>query len=163
MTNAALADWNSRVDALWADDSLSPAELVERMTALSEEAPHRALGFFELAGAYDSTGDERAAARHYERALDQGLARVDPPRAAQLAVQYGSTLRNIGRIDDALALLQDAPVHESTGSAPAAFLALALHSAGRPEEALRVALDALAPTLPRYERSVRAYAADLTT
>jgi hypothetical protein len=42
------------------------------------------------------------------------------------------------------------------------FLALALHSAGRHDEALRVAIEAVEPTLPRYHRSVRAYAAALT-
>ena len=42
------------------------------------------------------------------------------------------------------------------------FLALALHSAGRPDEALRVAIEAVEPTLPRYHRSVKAYAAALT-
>jgi Tetratrico peptide repeat len=43
-----------------------------------------------------------------------------------------------------------------------AFLALALHSAGRHDEALRQALEALIPTLPRYLRSLSGYAASLT-
>ena len=59
-------------------------------------------------------------------------------------------------------MLRDAPEHPDTGAAPAVFLALALHSAGRSAEALRVALEAIEPTLPRYHRSVRAYAAALT-
>ena len=53
------------------------------------------------------------------------------------------------------------PANTSHG-APRVFLALALHSAGRTDEALRVAVEALEPTLPRYHRSVRAYAAALT-
>ena len=52
--------------------------------------------------------------------------------------------------------------HPETGAAPAVFLALALHSAGRSAEALRVAIEAIEPGLPRYRRSVRAYAAALT-
>lgn len=56
----------------------------------------------------------------------------------------------------------DAAPHPAVGAAREVFLALALHSAGRADEALRVALEVLAPTLPRYQRSVRAYAADLT-
>ena len=43
-----------------------------------------------------------------------------------------------------------------------AFLALALHDAGRPTEALAVALRRLAPTLPEYGRAVAAYADELT-
>jgi hypothetical protein len=41
------------------------------------------------------------------------------------------------------------------------FLALALVSAGRPREAAALALEALAPHLPRYQRSLGAYARDL--
>lgn len=77
-------------------------------------------------------------------------------------MQYGSTLRNTGRVDDAIAVLGAAPTHPSTGASPRVFLALALHSAGRHDEAMRVVVDAIEPTLPRYNRSVRAYAAALT-
>ena len=114
---------------------------------------------FELAGMYDSMGFEAEASAEYERALMLGL---DPARHAQLAVQYGSTLRNLGRLDEAIAVLQAAPTHESTGSAPRIVLALALHSAGRKDEALRVAIEAQIDALPRYQRSMRTYAAALT-
>lgn len=87
---------------------------------------------------------------------------VDPDRAAQMVVQHASTLRNLGRTDEAIAMLRDAPEHPSTGAAPKVFLALALHDAGRYDEALRVAIEALEPTLPRYNRSVLAYAKALT-
>ena len=40
----------------------------------------------------------------------------------------------------------------------AAFLALALHDVGRHDEALAVSLSALAPHLPRYQRSLTNYA-----
>ena len=39
-----------------------------------------------------------------------------------------------------------------------AFLALALHDLGRHDEALALALTALAPHLPRYQRSLANYA-----
>lgn len=132
------------------------------MRELSETAPHVALAAFELGGAYDSGGHEAEAHREYIAATAEGLAAVDPDRAARLVVQHASTLRNLGRVDDAIAMLRDAPPHPATGAAPRVFLALALHSAGRRDEALRVAVEAIEPTLPRYNRSVRAYAADLT-
>ncbi len=44
----------------------------------------------------------------------------------------------------------------------AAFRALTLHDLGRPAEALAVALRALTPHLPRYHRSLYAYADALT-
>ena len=51
----------------------------------------------------------------------------------------------------------DAPLHD----AAAAFYALALVSAGDAVAAASVALKALAPHLPRYTRSVAAYADEL--
>ena len=49
-----------------------------------------------------------------------------------MVVQHASTLRNLGRLDEAIAMLRDAPEHPATGAAPRVFLALALHSAGAP-------------------------------
>jgi tetratricopeptide (TPR) repeat protein len=147
---------------LWADADLADEERIDPMRALADEAPHPALAAFELGGAYDSAGHEAEADVAYASATAAGLAEVDPARAARMTIQHASTLRNLGRVDEALAMLRAAPHHESVGAAPAVFLALALHSAGRPDEALRVAIEAIEPTLPRYHRSVRAYAAALT-
>ncbi|WP_260981314.1 tetratricopeptide repeat protein [Curtobacterium pusillum] len=154
--------WERRVAALWADDTVDDEARVARMRDLAAVAPHPALGACELGGALDSAGHEAEADQQYAAATAAGLAEVDPARAAQLAVQHASTLRNLGRVDEAIAMLRDAPEHPSTGAAPRVFLALALHSAGRVDEALRVAIEAVEPTLPRYHRSVLAYAADLT-
>lgn len=101
----------------------------------------------------------RQTLAQYERALELGL---DDARHAQLAVQYGSTLRNLGRLEEAISVLRAAPIHESTGSAPRIVLALALHSAGQKDEALRVAIEAQIDDLPRYQRSMRNYAVALT-
>ncbi|ROS70172.1 tetratricopeptide repeat protein [Curtobacterium sp. PhB172] len=156
------ADWETRVAALWADDTIDDQQRIDRMRELADAAPHPALGAFELGGANDSGGHEAEADVHYAAATAAGLADVDPARAAQMVVQHASTLRNLDRVDEAIAMLRDAPEHPSTGAAPKVFLALALHSAGRHDEALRVAIEAVEPTLPRYHRSVRAYAAALT-
>lgn len=156
------AEWEARVAALWADETIDDQQRIERMRELAAAAPHPALGAFELGGANDSGGHEAEADVHYAAATAAGLADVDPARAAQMVVQHASTLRNLDRVDEAIAMLRDAPEHPSTGAAPKVFLALALHSAGRHDEALRVAIEAVEPTLPRYNRSVRAYAAALT-
>ncbi|KXP04229.1 tetratricopeptide repeat protein [Tsukamurella pseudospumae] len=156
-----LAQWEASVAELWTRiDSLDRDDGVAAMRDLSEACPATdGRAAFELAGMYDSMGFEAEAGAEYERALTLGL---DESRHAQLAVQYGSTLRNLGRIDEAIAVLRAAPTHESTGSAPRVLLALALHSAGRTDEALRVAIEAQVDALPRYQRSIRAYAAALT-
>ncbi|WP_232527847.1 tetratricopeptide repeat protein [Microbacterium suaedae] len=155
-------EWERRIGELWEDADVSDDGRIEAMLTLANEAPHPALGAFELGGAFDSAGREFEAHAQYEAAADAGLADVDVARAAQLAVQHASTLRNLGRENEAIAMLRDAPAHATVGAAPAVFLALALHSAGRHDEALRVAIEALEPTLPQYRRSVRAYVAELT-
>jgi tetratricopeptide (TPR) repeat protein len=155
-------EWERRVAALWADDAVDDRTRIARMRDLAAQAPHPALGAFELGGSLDSGGHEAEANVHYTAATAGGLADVDPERAARLVVQHASTLRNLGRVDEAIAMLRDAPEHPATGAAPRVFLALALHSAGRHDQALRVAIEAVEPTLPRYNRSVRAYAAALT-
>ncbi|NYD65495.1 tetratricopeptide repeat protein [Agromyces atrinae] len=158
---AEIDRWEESVAELWERfDSLSRDDGVAAMRALADACPASdGRAAFELAGMYDSMGYEAEAGIEYERALELGL---DDARHAQLAVQYGSTLRNLGRLDEAIAVLSAAPTHESTGSAPRVVLALALHSAGRKDEALRVAIEAQIDTLPRYQRSMRGYAAALT-
>ncbi|MDN3494628.1 tetratricopeptide repeat protein [Planococcus sp. APC 4015] len=158
---ADLDRWEASVTDLWERlDSLSPAEAVSAMQDLAASCPASdGRSAFELAGAYDSMGFEAEAGAEYERALELGL---DEARHARLAVQYGSTLRNLGRLDEAIAVLSAAPIHESTGTAPRVVLALTLHSAGRKDEALRVAIEAQIESLPQYQRSMRAYAAALT-
>lgn len=154
-------EWEASVADLWDRfNSLHHDEGIAAMQELADTCPaNDGRAAFELAGMYDSTGMEAEACREYERALELGL---DEARHAQLAVQYGSTLRNLGRLDEAIAVLSAAPTHESTGSAPRIMLALALHSAGRKDEALRVAIEAQIEALPQYQRSMRNYAAALT-
>lgn len=150
--------WQLAVDRLWEHEDAE--HVVERMRVLAARFPGSdGSAHFELGGALDSAGHEAEAAAEYERALAAGL---DEERRARLTIQYASTLRNLGRSDDAVALLSGAAPHPSIGAAREVFLALALHSAGRADEALRTALEALVPTLPRYQRSVAAYAAALT-
>lgn len=158
---AEMEQWEAAVADLWERfDSLDRNDGVAAMQALADSCPAKdGRAAFELAGMYDSLGFEAEAGVEYERALELGL---NEARHAQLAVQYGSTLRNLGRLDEAIAVLQAAPMHETTGSAPRIVLSLALHSAGRKDEALRVAIEAQIEALPRYQRSMRNYAAALT-
>lgn len=108
----------------------------------------------------DSLSRDEAVAAMQE--LADACPAGDGRGAFELAVQYGSTLRNFGRLDEAIAVLSAAPTHESTGAAPRVVLALALHSAGRKDEPLRVAVEAQIDAMPQYQRSMRNYAAALT-
>jgi tetratricopeptide (TPR) repeat protein len=155
-------DWQNRVDAVWADEHLSEAEVVERIDALAaERAEDDAVALFERAGARDSAGREAEAEALYRLALDIGL---DDARRTRAIIQLASTLRNLGAIDEALALLRAEYEREPRGAlhdAAAAFYALALATAGEERVAASIALETLAPHLPRYTRSVTGYAREL--
>lgn len=153
--------WENRVAALWATlDALPGDEFLSRMRTLVAERPDDAVALYELASAHDSTGHEHEAAGHYRAAFDAGLP---AERVRPATVQYASTLRNVGRPEDAAALLaaERDRVSDELDDAVAAFLALALVDCGRATEATGIALGALAPHLPRYTRSLTAYAAAL--
>ena len=156
-----ISEWDARIDAWYAtelDESRS-AESVASMRALLAAHPEAGpLATFELAGVHDSLGLEEEAVALYRQALAEGL---DESPAARARIQLASTLRNLGRLEEAIALLRE-PSGADADASRRAFLALALHSAGRHDEALREALEALIPTLPRYHRSLSGYAAELT-
>ena len=156
-------DWHARVVAIWADDTPDDHARIALIDALAAERPPgdgRAL--FERAGARDAAGLEAEAEPLYRAALDAGL---DEEHRPQAVIQLASTLRNLGRVDEAVRILRDEldrdPVSPLRDEA-AAFLALCLVSAGDAREAASVALSALAPHLSLYRRSVSSYASELT-
>src|SRR6478735_8752103 len=60
---------------------------------------------YEVGGSYDTAGEEETAAGYYERALAAGL---DGDTLRKCLLQYGSTLRNLDRFDESLAVLDRA-------------------------------------------------------
>jgi hypothetical protein len=156
-----MGDWQQRVDAVWASaDELGDDEVVRRIDALAAERPaDDPVALFERAGARDSAGREAEAETLYRRALARGL---DGSERVQAHIQLASTVRNLGRPLEAVALL-DAVESESgeLRDAVVAFRALALVDAGDARRAASEALAALAPHLLRYRVSLAAYAAEL--
>ncbi|SDO07236.1 Tetratrico peptide repeat-containing protein [Klenkia soli] len=153
-------DWEQQVAQVWAGDVDAPG-FVDRMAALAEICPAGdGSGLFELAGAHDSTGHPEEAVPRYEEALRRGLTGV---RRREAAVQLASSYRNLGRPADGAQLLRAEleRTSDDLDDAVRAFLALCLADAGREREALGVALGALAPHVPRYRRSLAAYAEEL--
>ena len=116
-----------------------------------------AVELYERGGEHDSAGRADEAIPLYERALATGLS---GELRARCLLQLGSSLRNLGRVDEAVALLRDARREFPQFRPLRAFLALALHSVGSDREALRELLEAIADE-GDYERSIRAYAAEL--
>jgi tetratricopeptide (TPR) repeat protein len=146
---------------LW--DADNPQATIDHFKILVDGYPGDAYYLYEYAGAFDFAGREAEAAPLYEASFAAGLSGDDLRRGL---IQYGSTLRNLGRHDEAVAALQRAdqefPGHDSIQ----AFLALALTSAGRGSDAvallLNLALDRIpSEDLQAYRRPLRAYAAEL--
>jgi len=118
---------------------------------------------YEIGSEHDSAGREPEAIPHYERALELGLPDELVPGTL---LQLGSSLRNVGRLDDALAVLGDGVSRFPDHAALRLFRAFALATAGRDREALvdvlhlaRTRIDA--PDVRRYARSLEAYTRDL--
>ena len=152
-------DWEERLAALWAaiEDHTAGEFYAELETLLAQLPPDSAVAAFERAGAQDSTGHPDRAVPLYREALDAGL---HGERRRRAVIQLASSLRNLGQFDESVALLERErnQSSDSLDDAVAAFLALALHDVGRHDEALSLALSALAPHLPRYQRSLTDYA-----
>lgn len=156
---ATEADWELRVSAVWSSiDDRTEADFIAAIEALVAERPEGdAAAMFEHAAALDSTGHSDLAVPMYGQALQRGLSGIRRRRAV---IQMASSLRNIDRADESVALLRaemNAPP-DQLDDAVRAFLALALVDTGREREAVSLALTALAPHLPRYQRSLGNYA-----
>lgn len=152
-------DWQERIDAVWAvAGEIGDAEVIARIDTLAAERPaDDAIALFERAGARDSAGLEAEAEPLYRAALASGL---EGSERVQAHIQLASTIRNLGRPAEAIALLD--AIESEAGElrdAVVAFRALALIDVGRPVQAASDALAALAPHLPRYRVSLAAYAA----
>ncbi|HEY1486347.1 MAG TPA: tetratricopeptide repeat protein [Micromonosporaceae bacterium] len=161
-------EWEQRLGDAWASiDDYDGREdefrtLIDGLAArLPDGDP---IAAFERAGAWDSTGHSDRAVPLYRDALDHGLTGYRRRRAV---IQMSSSLRNIGEVAAAIGWLEaeraidPATLDEATrslGDAISATLALCLADAGREREAVSIAVGALAPHLPRYQRSMANYA-----
>lgn len=156
-------DWEQQLAQAWATiDQVSESEFLALIEQLVAQLPPdgdigNAIGIFERAASLDSTGHSDLAVPLYRQALARGLI---GERRRRATIQLASSLRNLGQCEESIALLT---VEMQAGTDPLddavrAFLALALVDAGREREAVSLALIALAPHLPRYQRSLANYA-----
>lgn len=149
--------WEREVTEFWAmaerDDPGATLTMMEMLVARRPEGDPIAL--YELASVHDFLDRPSDAVPLYRQALTGGL---DVEREQRASVQLASSLRVLGRTDEAVGVLTRLEPSPVVGGARDAFLALALHDQGRGGEALRVALHALAPTLPEYGAAIERYA-----
>lgn len=165
MEAAAEQALEAELQALFAErDRENMAPSIAALLDVERRFPGNPRVLYEVGGAYDTAGEESAAAGFYERALAAGL---DGDVQRRCWLQYGSTLRNLGRLEESLAVFararQACPDSVSLG----VFEALTLHAAGRVNTALGNLLVLLAenvssPDLDRYKPAMLGNAGYLT-
>jgi hypothetical protein len=158
MADAPTSDWEARNAEVWGRIDESPAaDFLASIEKLAAELPlDDPIGIFERAAALDSTGHSDLAVPLYEQALGLRLTGIRRRRAV---IQMSSSLRNLGRSAESVTFLtaELAAGSDELDDAVRGFLALALTDVGREREAVSLALRALAPHLPRYQRSLANY------
>ncbi|HEU5428890.1 MAG TPA: tetratricopeptide repeat protein, partial [Actinocrinis sp.] len=156
--NGSDAAWEKRVAEAWASiDDHAEADFRALIDNLVAELPGgSAVGLFERGAALDSTGHSDKAVPLYREALERGLT---GERRRRAVIQMSSSLRNLGRPEESVKLLSEemGAGSDHLDDAVRGFLALALVDVGREREAVSLALRALAPHLPRYQRSLANY------
>jgi predicted Zn-dependent protease len=161
-----MTDLTDAIQHGWAAaDADAPDPAVAYFRDLLARHPRNKHALLAYASALDFADREADAAPAYEQAFAAGLNGDD---LRQGLVQYGSTLRNLGRFDDAVTALRQADDQFPGHASVTAFLALALCSAGHCHEAVQVlimlALDRIdSDELQQYRRPLQNYAADLTS
>jgi tetratricopeptide (TPR) repeat protein len=119
-----------------------------------------------IAAAYtaDRLGHEEESITFYERVLKLGFPTNEDE--CEFIIGFGSSLRNVGRLDDSLSVLRKGTLQFPMHAALHAFLALALHSCGKHQEAMTTLLTAalLAAKddgFEGYSRALREYRDEL--
>ena len=155
--------WEQRLADLWASiDDHTETAFMAQIDALVAELPESssAIAAYERGSAFDSTGHSDLAVPLYRQALAEGLS---PSRRRQAVIQLASSLRNLGEVEESIALLttERAADSDALDDAVDGFLALSQADAGREREAVATALTALSRHMTRYRRSLSAYAEEL--
>ncbi len=136
---------------------------IEAFLAVLKEHPNDAIVLYDVGGSYDTAGEEETALGYYERAMDAGL---EGDILRRCLLQYGSTLRALGRYDESLEALDRALALFPASPSVRMWHALSLHAAGRSDaavaELMELTIDEVrTPDLLRYEAAVRGNAAYL--
>jgi tetratricopeptide (TPR) repeat protein len=154
------SSWQDRVADFWrtADDSNVEETLAAMKMLVAELGETDARGAFELASVHDFLGLEQEAIPLYNKALELGLDGIAREKAV---IQLASSLRNVDKPLEAIALLQSTYFSDEAQGAAKVFLALAKYDIGDKAEALRFAREESYPADGMYARSIKFYLAQL--
>jgi len=163
---------DEELDAIFAArDRENMAPTIAALLPIYEQHPENARVLYEVGGAYDTAGDEEEAVGFYERAtriIDAAAAGLDGDLARRCAVQYGSTLRNLGRYAESLEVFARARQQHPDSPSLATFEALTRHASGDTDGGFAGLLEVIAdhvdsPDIGRYQAALRGNAEYLRT
>lgn len=106
----------------------------------AREDPDDASAAIAAAYACERAGDPQRALGYYEAAWALGVPGAE---RRDLLIRYASTLRSVGRAEDAVVLLGEALAGDDQAPAPKTFLGLALFEAGHPRAAMGTMVDVI--------------------
>ncbi len=115
-------------------------QLLHYFSDIVKKYPNSARAKFELGNVYDYLGQEMQAIPLYEEALEMGLK--DEWEAYAL-IQLGSSLKNVGKLNDALEVLTEAETRFPHLLSISMFLGITLHHANRESEGMKTVLKAV--------------------
>ncbi len=138
-------------------------EILPRLHALDAKYPNVAEINYQLAWTCDVHGQPEEAVKFYEKAIVLGLP---PNELSGALIGLGSTLRGLGQFQRSAEVLRSGQVQFPDNPEFGAFLAITLHAAGQPADALRLALETLCntsedPGITAYQRAIRHAASQL--
>ncbi|HEO8419254.1 tetratricopeptide repeat protein [Niallia sp. FSL W8-0635] len=115
-------------------------QLLHYFSDIVKKYPNSARAKFELGNVYDYLGQEMKAIPLYEEALEMSLK--DEWEAYAL-IQLGSSLKNVGKLNDALEVLTEAETRFPHLLSISMFLGITLHHANRESEGMKTVLKEL--------------------
>lgn len=127
--------------ALRRNDELEASQAM--LLELLDSYPDNPLVIYEVGGSFDILGEEQQAIPYYQRAITAGLSGAD---LQECLVCLGSSLRVVGKSEDAVDVLEQAVEQFPDKNSGRVFLALAYYSDGQEDKAVSTLLDVLLKT-----------------
>ena len=161
---AELPVWKPELDAIVGARAHGQfAEILPRLKALDARHPNIAEIVYQLAWTCDTLGRTEEALPYYEKSVALGLP---PNELSGALLGLGATLRTLGQLVRATAVLRSGKAQFPDNREFDVFLALVLHAQQKHAEALQLVLEVLCdtsedPGLTAYQRVIRHEAAKL--
>lgn len=124
----------AQLDGIFAArDRENMAPTIAALLPICEQHPHDPRVLYEMGGAYDTDGQEETALGFYQKAMAAG---PDGDVLRRCYLQLGSTLRNLGRIEESISVFSRARADFPESISLGVFESLTLHAAGQVNTAL---------------------------